>query len=101
MTLDFSKITFLNDFCYIELPSGRYLALNKIDESLAQGNIDLPIKAINIGIFDGDDNYIPCTNVIGMFDSNISISTKYKEFEGQVMNGDNIMYCEVTINEDV
>lgn len=101
MTIDLSKITFENDFFSTMLPDGKYLILNKIDESMKYQDVEVVcnIKVINIEIRDTDDNATPCPCVIGIGNDIMQINTDHTEYEGEVLTPDNMVFCTIEVYE--
>lgn len=101
MIIDLAKITFTNDFFSTMLPDGKYLVLNKVDESLKldNGQTEYPIKAINIEVQDIEGNVSSCPCVIGMGNELTQISTEHKEYEGKVLTPDNMVFCTIEVYE--
>jgi hypothetical protein len=100
MLIEMSKVTFTNDFFSTPLPNGSTLVLNKIDESLLHNEDSAEIKAINIEIWDIDENIIACPCVIGLGNSLMQISTEHKEYEGKVLSSDNMKYCTIEVYDN-
>lgn len=101
MTVELSKVTFSNDFFSIMLPDGKYLVLNKVDESLKLDNeqTEYPIKAVNIELQDLEGNTVPCPCVIGMSNEIMQINTAHKEYQGKVLTPDNMVFCTIEVYE--
>lgn len=100
MTIDLSKITFTNDFFSTILPDGKYLVLNKIDESIKLGNEeDCTIRSINLELQDTEGNALGCPCVIGIGNDFIKISTDHTEYEGEVLTPDNMEFCTIEVYE--
>lgn len=101
MTIYLDSITFTNDFFDTSTPDNHTLVLNKIDESLKidDAGTDVPVKAINIELYDAEGEYITCPCVIGLGNEFIKIETKYKEYEGAVLTSDNMKYCTIEVYE--
>lgn len=99
MTIDLSKVEFVNDIFSTILPDGGYIVLNKVDEDLlAEGDtVSCPIKAINVEIIDYEGNIADCSCVIGLGNDRMEIKTDYKEYEGEVLTPDNMEYCTIEI----
>lgn len=101
MTVDLSKIEFVNDFFSTRLPDGGTLILNMVDEDfIAEGtNGECIVKAINIAVYDYEGNSVECSCVIGLGNDKMIINTDYKEYEGKVLTPDNMAYCTIEIYE--
>ena len=100
MTIDLSKVSFTNDFFSAMLPDGKYLVLNKIDESIKiEGTEACVIKSINIELQDTEGNTMKCPCVIGIGNDYIKIVTNYIEYEGEVLTPDNMEFCTIEIYE--
>lgn len=101
MIIDLSKTTFVNDFFSTVLPDGKYLVLNKVDESMKYQDIEVvcDIKAINIEIQDNEGKTTTCPCVIGIGNDIMKISTDYKEYEGKVLTPDNMEFCTIEVYE--
>lgn len=99
MIIDLSNAEFTNDFFSTMLPDGSVLVLNKVDEDFIAGDNECIIKAISIEIQDVEDNIISCPCVIGMGNELMQITTKYTEYEGEVLTPDNMGYCTIEIYE--
>lgn len=101
MTVDLSKVEFVNDFFSTRLPDGGTLILNMVDEDfIAEGtNEECIVKAINIAVYDYEGNAVECSCVIGLGNDVLQINTDYKEYEGKVLTPDNMAYCTIEIHE--
>lgn len=99
MTIELSDKIFINDFFSTMLPDGSMLVLNKVNEDFLIDRGEGIIKAINIEIQDTNDNIIICPCVIGLGNDLMQITTKYKEYEGEVLSPDNMAYCTIEIYE--
>lgn len=101
MTIDLSKITFENDFFSTMLPDGKYLVLNKIDESMKYQNVEVVcnIKVINIEVQDVDGNATACPCIIGIGNDIMQINTDHTEYEGEVLTPDNMVFCTIEVYE--
>ena len=99
MTIELSDKIFTNDFFSTMLPDGSMLALNKVNEDFLIDRGEGVIKAINIEIQDTNDNIITCPCVIGLGNDLMQITTKHKEYEGEVLSPDNMAYCTIEIYE--
>ena len=55
MIVNLSEIQFVNDFAYVNCPSGATIVLNKLDENIADV---LKIRNVNIALVDIDGNYL-------------------------------------------
>jgi hypothetical protein len=98
MIIELDKVTFVNDFFSTMLPDGKYLVLNKIDESIKVENEESEIKCINISIQD-DEEEIACPCVIGIDNDLLIIKTEYKEYEGKVLTHENMGFCTIEVYE--
>lgn len=101
MIIELAKVTFVNDFFSTMLPDGKYLVLNKVDESLKYNDStpECIIKSVNIEIIDTDGNSISCPCVIGIGNELIQINTEYKQYEGEVLTPDNMEFCTIEVYE--
>ena len=100
MIINLSKITFTNDFFSTMLPDGKYLVLNKIDESIkVEGLEECGIKSINIELQDTEGNATRCPCVIGIGNDFMKIDTDYTEYEGEVLTPDNMGFCTIEVYE--
>lgn len=100
MTIELDKVTFTNDFFSTPLPDGSIMVLNRIDESLLSDGVSAEIKAINIEIWDIEENVTKCPCVIGLGNDLMQINTEYKEYEGKVLTSDNMGYCTIEVYAD-
>lgn len=100
MTYNLKELKFNNDFAFIELENGDVVAFNMVDEELVADGTSADINAINIALVTGDDNQVPCVNVIGLHNEAFLITTEYKEYLGAVLNKDNIKYCTLEVSND-
>lgn len=96
MLIDLSKITFVNDFFTTMTPDGSLLVLNKIDEALKHEEEEEQIKAINIELQTTEEAII-CPCVIGLGNDYLQIKTNYKEYEGEVLTPENMVYCTIEV----
>lgn len=101
MTIELSKVEFVNDFFSTKLPDGGTLILNQVDEDFVteDTNEECIIKAINIALYDYEGNPVECSCVIGMGNDKLIINTDYEEYEGKVLTPDNMVYCTIEIYE--
>lgn len=99
MVIDLAKVEFTNDLFLASLPNGKTLVLNAVNESLLPvGAIEeTEIKAINIELRDIEGGVITCPVAIGLGNEYMQINTEYKEYEGDVLTPDNMMYCTIEI----
>ena len=98
MTIDLSKVEFVNDFFTVTLPDGNLLVLNKVDEDFMADDIECIVKAINIEV-QKDGEYVTCPCVIGLGNDIMQINTEYKEYEGEVLTPENMGYCTIEVYE--
>lgn len=100
MTIYLDKVTFTNDFFSTMLPDGKYLILNKIDESIkVEGLEECTLKSISIEIQDTEGNVIKCPCVIGISNDYMKIVTDHTEYEGEVLTPDNMEFCTIEVYE--
>lgn len=101
MTIELSKITFDNDFFSIVLPDGNELVLNKVDEDFipSSSGTNCVVRSINVAMVDEEGNFIDCPCTIGMSNDIMEIKTDYKQYEGEVLTPDNMMYCTIEVYE--
>lgn len=101
MIIELDKVVFDNDFFSTMLPDGKYLVLNKVDESLKYSDEtpECNIKAVNIEIQDLEGNAIACPCIIGIGNEYIKINTEYTQYEGEVLNPDNLAFCTIEVYE--
>ena len=99
MTIELSKVNFINDFFSTMLPDGSMLVLNKVDEDFLIDRGEGIIKAINIEVQKTDDIIVACPCVIGIGNDLMQIKTEYKEYEGKVLTPDNMAFCTVEVYE--
>ena len=99
MTIELSKVNFVNDFFSTMLPDGSMLVLNKVDEDFLIDRGEGIIKAINIEVQKTDDTIVTCPCVIGIGNDLMQIKTEYKEYEGKVLTPDNMAFCTVEVYE--
>lgn len=98
MTIDLSKVEFVNDFFTVTLPDGNLLVLNKVDEDFMADDVECIVKAINIEV-QKDGEYVTCPCVIGLGNDIMQINTEYKEYEGEVLTPENMGYCTIEVYE--
>ena len=55
MTYNLNALQFTNDFAFIELEDGSFVAFNLIDEELLEGNSEADINVINIALITNED----------------------------------------------
>ena len=99
MQINLDKVTFINDFFSTMLPDGSMLVLNKVDEDLVAEGAECIIKSVNIEIQDTQGNVITCPCVIGLGNDLMQITTNHKEYEGEVLSPDNMVYCTIEVYE--
>lgn len=99
MVVELAKVEFINDFFSTMLPDGSLLVLNKVDEDFLSGNAECIVKSVNIEIQDVQGNVISCPCVIGLGNDLMQITTAHKEYEGEVLSPDNMVYCTIEIYE--
>ena len=99
MTIDLAKIVFDNDIFVASLPDGSTIILNKVDEDFSSSYGETVVKAINIEKQDIYGNSTVCPFVIGLGNDMIQIKTDYKEYEGDVLTPENMMYCTIEVYE--
>lgn len=101
MTIDLSKTVFVNDIFSAMLPDGGTIVLNVVNESITSSAYtgEQAIKGVNINLFDVNGNEIDCPCVIGLGNDVMQITTEYKEYEGEMLTPDNMMYCMIEIYE--
>lgn len=99
MQISLDKVTFINDFFSTMLPDGSMLVLNKVDEDLVAEGAECIIKSVNIEIQDTQGNVITCPCVIGLGNDLMQITTNHKEYEGEVLSPDNMVYCTIEVYE--
>ena len=100
MLVELSKVTFTNDFAYIDCPDGSTLILNKLDEAIFDGEKESIIKNINIALVDIDENYYNCNMAVGLSNDFIHLYSEHKEIEGQVLTLDNINLCFIEVFDE-
>jgi len=99
MLINLDKAVFTNDFFTSQLPDGSLLVLNKVDEDFLSDGAECVVKAVNIEIQDTEENIISCPCVIGLGNELMRITTEYKEYEGEVLTPDNMVYCTIEVYE--
>lgn len=99
MLINLDKAVFTNDFFASQLPDGSLLVLNKVDEDFLSDGAECIIKAVNIEIQDTEGNIISCPCVIGLGNELMQITTRYKEYEGEVLTPENMVYCTIEVYE--
>ena len=100
MTLDLAKTTFVNDVFSTTLPDGGTIVLNTVNESVKTVSLEeREIKGLNINIYTVSGEVIDCPCVIGLGNELMQIRTDYKEYEGQMLTPDNMVYCMIEIYE--
>lgn len=99
MTIELSKVNFVNDFFTTMLSDGSLLVLNKVDEDFLSGGAECIVKAVNIEIQQTDDTVVSCPCVIGLGNDLMQINTEYTEYEGKVLTPDNMAYCTIEVYE--
>lgn len=100
MKYNLSELQFTNDFAFIELEDGSFVAFNLLDEELLSGELEADINTVNIALVTNEDIQIPCANVIGLTNTKFIITTAYTEYLGKVLNKDNIQYCTMEVSDD-
>ena len=100
MTIELSKVTFVNDFVYINCDNGAILVLNKLEESIAEDSRSLDIRNINIAYLDIDNNYTDCNMAIGLSNAFMRLYSDYKELEGKVLTVDNMSLCKIEVFDE-
>lgn len=99
MLINLDKAVFTNDFFTSQLPDGSLLVLNKVDEDFLSDGTECVVKAVNIEIQDTEENIISCPCVIGLGNELMQITTEYKEYEGEVLTPENMVYCTIEVYE--
>lgn len=104
MTIDLSAAVFENDFLSVDLPSGDVLTLNNVNEDFTSSTESLAVKRINIQITHtdeetGEESVYPVYLSIGQSTDVLSLNTLYTEYEGQVLDMDNMAYCTIEVYE--
>lgn len=99
MLINLDKAVFTNDFFASQLPDGSLLVLNKVDEDFLSDGAECIVKAVNIEIQDTEGNIISCPCVIGLGNELMQITTRYKEYEGEVLTPENMVYCTIEVYE--
>ena len=99
MVVELAKVSFINDFFSTMLPDGSMLVLNKVDEDLVTEGAECIIKSVNIEIQDVQGNVITCPCVIGLGNDLMQITTNHKEYEGEALSPDNMVYCAIEVYE--
>ena len=101
MTLNLSEVEFDYDFFSLPLPSGNTLIMNKIDEDFAEGGTETAVKRVNIAVALEDGSaVVSCTSVIGMPCPYFTINSGYAEWQGKVLDADNMQYCTMEIPDN-
>lgn len=104
MTFALDKIEFDNDIFSNDLADGSILVINRINEALSTDNLvnapDTIIDRFNIQIVGTDGITTNCSSVIGLEDAKTKISTEYKQYEGTLLDSNNISYCTLEVFED-
>lgn len=98
MIINLDSVEFDNDFFSTTLPDGSLLVLNKVDEDFLADEAECVVKAINIEI-QREEEYITCPCVIGIGNELMKINTEHKEYEGEVLTPDNMVYCTIEVYE--
>ena len=99
MLINLDKAVFTNDFFTSQLPDGSLLVLNKVDEDFLSDGAECVVKAVNIEIQDTEENIISCPCVIGLGNELMQITTEHKEYEGEVLTPENMVYCTIEVYE--
>lgn len=99
MTIDLAKTIFVNDIFSTRLPDGGTIVLNTVNEDIQAYTEEQKIKGLNINIYSVDGELIDCPCVIGMGNELMEIRTDYKNYEGQMLTPDNMVFCTIEIHE--
>ncbi len=99
MTVELAKVSFINDFFTTMLPDGSLLVLNKVDEDFLSSGAECIVKAVNIEIQKTDDTVVSCPCVIGLGNDLMQINTEHKEYEGEVLTPENMVFCTIEVYE--
>lgn len=100
MTIDFSKLKFESDTFNVVIPSGDYLTINKVNESVLFDDVVASLDAINIQIEKrADGKIIQCPSVIGIGNGIVEVRTEHKEYLGKILNSKNMDYCTLEVFE--
>ena len=99
MLINLDKVEFNNDFASTMLPDGALLVLNKVDEDFLVDEEECIIKALNIEIQTNEGDVISCHCVIGLGNDLMQITTEHKEYEGQTLTPDNMVFCVIEVYE--
>lgn len=100
MRIDLDKIRFVSDMFVTVLSTGDVLTINRIDESLKEGEVEVAIDRINLEITTQDGRTVPCPSVIGLGNELMEIQTDHNEFLGEVLDSRNMHYCTIEVFEN-
>lgn len=100
MTIDLSKVSFINDFFSLDMPSGNLLILNKINENLLVKGEESSIQGINvIVVVYPTGESVKCPSVIGVSNEYLSITSDYPEYLGKVLTEETMKYSYIILPE--
>ena len=102
MTVDLSTVVFENSFYSVSMNNGYTINMNRVNEDFldSQGN-SVVIKRINIEILDEEGLYLrTSTSIIGLEDECYSLVTDHKEYEGDVLDEDNMKYVLLEVKDE-
>ena len=105
-TIDFSLVTFNNDFFEYSLEDGGILRMDRLDEDFKsdETGTELVLDTFNIEIvtLDEDENetVTPLSAIIGLEYNGYKIQTDYPEYEGKVLTSENFAYCYMEVGSE-
>lgn len=100
MTYNLKELQFTNDFAFIELEDGSFVAFNLLDEELYYDSDEVAINAISIVRVTTEDVQEACVSVIGLPNKKFTITTAHTEYLGKALTKDNIQYCTMEVSDD-
>ena len=99
MTIVPSVSDFASDFFYAKYDEKKTLVICSLDEEFQTQSRNVVVKRCLILVAEEDDDgnvtQIPCSSVIGIGNSYISLKSDYPELEGKLLTIENIEKCYI------
>ena len=94
MTLDLSRITFVNDVFSYDTEDGSLL-FYALNEDLPRDSKHSPVQRVVIALIDLVGNETILSSIIGITLYGYTLLTEVKELEGEMLTLDNIALCSL------
>jgi len=102
MILGINYDSFYNDFYTLQFSKTRNLVLNSVKENFTLSGRDVVLEGITIQIeIEVADSIqvFTATNIIGLSDAFVSITSDYKTLQGVPLTRDNAAMCRIELYE--